>query len=71
MKDFIVISNDDTIIYEVACRMKNRANDGLITYGVTMDRKDLSNEDWLDHAIEEALDLAIYLTKIKRQLCSE
>ncbi len=51
--------------------MKNRANDGLITYGVTMDRKDLSNEDWFDHAIEEALDLAIYLTKIKRELCSE
>ena len=71
MSDFITINNNDTIIYEVALRMRDRADKGLLTYGVTMDRKDLSNEEWLDHAIEEALDLAIYLTKIKRELCSE
>jgi hypothetical protein len=71
MNDFVTINNNDTIIYEVARRMRDRADKGLLTYGVTMDRKDLSNEQWLDHAIEEALDLAIYLTKIKRELCSE
>jgi hypothetical protein len=69
--DFVTITSQDTIIFEVANRMKIRADKGLQTYGVTMDRKDLTNEQWLDHAIEEALDLAIYLTKIKRQLCSE
>ena len=71
MSDFVTITSQDTIIFEVANRMKIRADKGLQTYGVTMDRKDLTNEQWLDHAIEEALDLAIYLTKIKRQLCSE
>ena len=67
--DFIVINqSDDSIIYEVAQLMRTRADKGKQTYGTTMDRDDLSTEDWLDHAIEEALDLAIYLTKVKREL---
>lgn len=69
MSDFIVINkSDDSIIYEVAKLMRMRADKGKDTYGTTMDRDDLSTEQWLDHAIEEALDLAIYLTKIKKDL---
>lgn len=69
MNDFIVINkSDDSIIYEVARLMRQRADKGKDTYGTTMDRDDLSTEEWLDHAIEEALDLAIYLTKIKKEL---
>jgi hypothetical protein len=69
MSDFIVINeSDDTIIYEVAALMRQRAEKGKETYGTTMDRDDLSTDEWLDHAIEEAIDLAIYLTKIKREL---
>jgi hypothetical protein len=69
MNDFIVINkSDDTIIYEVAQLMRKRADKGKHTYGTTMDREDLNTEEWFDHAIEEALDLAIYLTKIKREL---
>ena len=68
MSDFIVINkSDDTIIYEVAKLMRMRADKGKETYGTTMDRDDLSTEQWLNHAIEEALDLAIYLTKIKKE----
>ena len=67
--DFIVINqSDDSIIYEVAQLMRTRADKGKQTYGTTMDRDDLSTDEWLDHAIEEALDLAIYLTKVKREL---
>ena len=65
MSDFIAISNHDKIIYKVVKLIKDRADKGLQTYGVTMDRDDLTPEEWIDHAIEEALDLAIYLTKIK------
>jgi hypothetical protein len=65
MTDFVTIYNDDSIIYELANRMKLRAQAGMKTYGVSMDRKDLSKEQWYDHAIEEALDLAVYLTKLK------
>ena len=69
MSDFIVINkSDDTIIYEVANLMRMRADKGKDTYGTTMDRNDLNTEEWLDHAIEEALDLAISVTKIKREL---
>ena len=32
-----------------------------------MDREDLTEEDWLQHAYEEALDLAMYLKKIIKQ----
>ena len=67
MSDFIVINKtDDSIIYEVAALMRSRSQKGKQTYGTTMDRDDLTTEQWLDHAIEEALDLAIYLTKIKK-----
>lgn len=69
MSDFIVINqSDDSIIYEVAALMRRRADKGKQTYGTTMDRDDLTTEEWFDHAIEEALDLAIYLTKIKKEL---
>ena len=69
MSDFIVINkSDDSVIYEVAQLMRTRAEKGKQTYGTTMDRDDLSTDEWLDHAVEEALDLAIYLTKIKREL---
>lgn len=67
MSDFIVINeSDDIIIYEVAKLMRMRSQKGKDTYRTTMDRTDLKFDDWLDHAIEEALDLAIYLTKIKK-----
>lgn len=65
MSDFIAISNHDKIIYQVVKLIKDRADMGMQTYGVTMDRKDLTPEEWIDNAIEEALDLAIYLMKIK------
>lgn len=38
---------------------------GLAKYGTTLDRGDLTPEDWAQHAIEEALDLAGYLMRLK------
>jgi hypothetical protein len=37
---------------------------GLREYGTTMDRTDLSQDEWLQHAYEEALDLCLYLKKL-------
>lgn len=34
---------------------------GLAKYGVTTDNNQLSLSDWLQHALEETLDLANYL----------
>ena len=55
----------DTITSRIIELIETRADKGLQTYGVTMDRDDLDLDAWFDHAIEEALDLAIYLMKIK------
>ena len=44
--------------------MRVREERGLMKYGTTVDRTDLTQAQWLQHAYEEALDLAIYLKKV-------
>jgi hypothetical protein len=58
----------DSIVENVINRLKDRARIGYEKYGTDMDRNDLITEQWLDHAIEEALDFSLYLTKLKNQL---
>lgn len=45
-------------------KIRRRRKLGLKKYGTTMERKDLTNKQWLIHAQEEAMDLAIYLEKL-------
>jgi len=49
---------------QVCKKLQDRAEVGKNKYKVTMEREDLSVEDWLIHAQEEAMDLAVYLEKI-------
>ena len=58
--------NYDSVVTEIINRYKDRAKLGLNKYGTTLDRDDLTTEQWLEHAIEEALDLSLYLTKLKQ-----
>lgn len=58
----------DSITNKIINLIETRSDKGFQTYGVTMDREDLSPTEWMQHAIEEALDLAIYLMKIKDEL---
>lgn len=58
--------NYDSVVTEILNRYKDRAKLGLNKYGTNLDRDDLTTEQWLDHAIEEALDLSLYLTKLKQ-----
>jgi len=58
----------DRIVESVIEKFKSRSEVGIKKYGTTLDRDDLSLEQWLDHAIEEAMDLCLYLTKIKEEL---
>ena len=55
-----------SIASDIIKQIKNRADVGLSKYGVTLDRDDLTQEEWIQHAIEEALDFAGYLTKLKK-----
>lgn len=54
------------ILEDVINDLKQREQKGLSTYGTTVDRTDLTEKEWLQHAYEEALDLAIYLKKLMK-----
>jgi hypothetical protein len=45
-------------------KIQQRAKFGLDKYGVSLERTDLNELDWLIHAQEEAMDLANYLEVI-------
>jgi len=49
---------------EVCFKILKRSEIGKAKYGVTMERQDLSRLEWLKHAQEEAMDLAVYLEKL-------
>tara|TARA_R100000388_G_C7240336_1_gene160833 strand:- start:1623 stop:1895 length:273 start_codon:yes stop_codon:yes gene_type:complete len=49
---------------EVCKKIQQRAEVGRSKYGVTMDIASLSRIEWLIHAQEEAMDLAVYLQKL-------
>jgi hypothetical protein len=49
---------------EVCFKILKRSDIGKQKYGVTMERQDLSRLQWLKHAQEEAMDLAVYLEKL-------
>lgn len=44
--------------------IKRRQRQGIAKYGTTVAANPLSQREWLTHAYEEALDLAIYLKRI-------
>lgn len=48
----------------VVAEIRSRRDHGRAKYGTSMERGDLTQKQWLQHAKEEALDLAIYLEKL-------
>lgn len=51
----------DPIFASVMAKLSERSRVGVLKYGVTLDRGDLSELDWLRHLQEEMLDSANYL----------
>lgn len=58
----------DTIVESVINQFKQRSEVGIAKYGVTLDRKDLTTLDWIEHAKQEAMDFVLYLEKLKQEL---
>jgi hypothetical protein len=58
----------DSIVSEIIQQYQIRAEFGEKKYGVTLDREDLSTLDWIEHAKQEAMDLTLYLEKLKKDL---
>ena len=59
------VAKTDAIVDSVIDQLISRSQIGKLKYNTDLDREDLSLEQWLQHAIEEQLDSALYLTKIK------
>lgn len=54
----------DPNVEAVRMKLRERAAIGLAKYGTDTTRSDLSELDWLRHAQEEAMDLAVYLERL-------
>lgn len=57
----------DSIVQTIIQRFQHRAEFGWKKYNTTLDRTDLTPEQWAQHAIEEAHDLMLYLEKWKQE----
>jgi hypothetical protein len=57
----------DSVVEAVVKKFQDRSNVGIKKYGTTLDRTDLSKLDWISHAQEEAMDLILYLERLKNE----
>ena len=58
----------DRIVIQVLHQIAERSEKGLEKYGTNLERTDLETLDWLQHAQEEAMDLCLYLERLKEQI---
>lgn len=58
----------DSIVSAVIRKHLDRADKGFEKYDTTLDRDDLSIDDWLVHLQEELMDAVLYIEKLRREL---
>jgi len=58
----------DPIVESVIAKYQKRSAEGMIKYGVTMMRDDLSSLQWLNHLQEELMDATLYLERLRVKL---
>lgn len=51
----------DPNVEAVRAKLLDRSQVGILKYGVTTERGDLSLRDWLTHLQEELMDAAVYI----------
>lgn len=57
----------DSIVEIVVAKMKARSKEGIKKYRTTLQDSPDGFYSWINHAQEEAMDLVLYLEKIKQQ----
>lgn len=67
----VVTASPDANVERNRQMLLDRSVVGLKKYGVTTEREDLNLGQWVQHAIEEVLDLANYLQALKANIESE
>jgi len=60
--------SEDQIVNEVVKKYLQRSAVGIQKYGTTLDRNDLSIEDWLTHLQEELMDATLYLERLRKEI---
>ena len=58
----------DGIVKAVINKFKRRSEVGIQKYGTTLEREDLTPEQWAEHLQEEMMDAVLYLERLKREL---
>ena len=58
----------DTVIEDLRELLLKRSQTGISKYGVTLDRTDLKPSDWCQHLLEELLDAAGYVQRLKKDI---
>ena len=58
----------DAIVESLIEEYRERSLKGILKYGTTLEDNNLSLYKWLQHAKEEAMDMALYLHKAQKQL---
>lgn len=59
---------EDPIVLSVMGKFYKRSQVGIKKYGTTLDRSDLTMSEWITHAQEEAMDLVLYLERLKAEV---
>jgi hypothetical protein len=62
------VESSDSIVNSIIDEHIKRAKMGKAKYNADLDRTDLSVIDYLQHAKEEAMDMALYLEKLIQML---
>lgn len=60
------INIEDKIVQNVVNTILERSDVGLKKYGTNLNREDLTNLEWIEHAQQEAMDFILYLEKMKQ-----
>lgn len=60
----------DTVVAAVVRSFQERSRVGQLKYGTTLDRTDLTPQQWAQHMQEELMDAILYLERLKREMVS-
>ncbi len=63
-----IIRKTDSIVDSVIDQFVERSVIGKEKYKKNMDREDLSLYEWIEHSIQESMDLILYLRKIQKTI---
>ena len=58
---------EDSIVESVVDKYRERSRVGIEKYGTTLERNDLSFDQWLNHISEELMDAVLYIERVRNE----